>query len=103
MRAAGEVPTHASDVSCRDGYKPDAMLFVDEEYAGNRVQRDSRLAALSFRPVVRFCSSHYRYVDSEAGGYRIIQVGIGQDDNLEGLGFRQPLPRVATAGAAVRA
>lgn len=103
MRSAAEVPTHSSAVSCGDGYKPHAMLFVDEEFASNRSQRDSRLAALSFRPVVRFCSTHYRYVENESkGGYRIVQVGIGNDDNLEGLGFRQPLPPQAAAGAATR-
>lgn len=99
LDAASEVPTHASTVSCSDGYKPDAMLFVDEEFASNRVQRDTRMSALSFRPVVRFCSTHYRYAEDD-GGKRIIQVGIGADDHMDGLSFRGPPPRTATAGAA---
>ena len=71
------------------------MLFVDEGFADHSVQRDTSLSALSFRPVVRFCSTHYQYVDG-----RIVQYGIGADENLDGLGFRVPsleqaIPRTA--------
>lgn len=100
MQHACSVPTHVNCVSCADGYRPEAMIFVDEDFMQNRAQRDTRLSVMAFRPVVRFSSSHYRYVQDDAGENRIIQVGIGQDRNLEGLGFRQPPPRSGTQGAA---
>lgn len=105
VRAASEMPTHASKVACSDGYKAHAMLFVDEEFSQCRIQRESRLGVLSFRPVVRFCSTHYRYVPNnnnaaETGSHRLVQVGIGEDDHLGGLGFRQPPPPAATVGVA---
>lgn len=103
LKAAKELPSHASTVSCADGYKAHAMLFVDEDFSQHRLQRETRLGALVFRPVVRFNSAHYRYVpmsDGEDGQHRLIQVGIGEDDQLGGLGFRQPLPPAATVGAA---
>ena len=98
--AAKDIPTHSSLVSCTDGYYPHAMLFVDEEFADKSHQRDSRLSAMNFKPVVRFCSTHYRYTKDEDGRKRIVQVGIGVDENLDGLGFHQPLSREAAARAA---
>ena len=95
--------THSSMVSCKEGYKPHAMLFVDEGFSNHRVQRDTVLGVLSFRPVVRFCSTHYHYTKDEHGKNRIVQVGIGYDEHLGGLGFHQPLPSEATAGAAAGA
>lgn len=85
---SSELPEHVSTVGCKDGYLPHAMLFVDEGFAQQRVQRETNMSVLSFRPVVRFCSSHYRYCRDGDGGRRIVQVGIGVDDNLNGLGFR---------------
>ena len=78
------------------------MLFVDEDFSNHRAQRETPLGVLSFRPVVRFCSTHYRYVKDVDGKNRVVQVGIGCDEHLGGLGFQQPLPRVATAGAAAK-
>jgi len=98
--AARSMPTHTSLVACQDGYHPHAMLFVDEDFAQRMPQRESLLSALSFKPVVRFCSTHYRYVSDEDGKTRIVQVGIGVDEHLDGLGFQQPLSREATSGAA---
>lgn len=109
LEAAQDLPSHSSPVSCADGYKPHAMLFVDENFSQHRLQRETRLGALSFRPVVRFNSAHYRYVQSErgdncgVGGYRLVQVGIGEDDQLNGLGFRRPPPPAATVEAAAPA
>ena len=114
LKAAKELPSHTSTAACTDGYKPHAMLFVDEEFSQHRLQRETRLGALLFRPVVRFNSAHYRYVpangngngdgdgdgDDDGGPYRLVQVGIGEDDQLGGLGFRRPPPPAATVGAA---
>lgn len=100
LRGVRDLPMNSSLVTCADGYKPQAMLFVDEEFAQKRAQRESRLCCLSFKPVVRFCSTHYNYVSDDRGEFRIVQVGIGHDDHLGGLGFQQPLPREASAGAA---
>ena len=96
-----DMPTHTSMVTCKDGYRPDAMLFVDENFAQNIAQRETSLSALSFKPVVRFCSSHYRYVVDVEGKKRIVQVGVGVDEHLDGLGFREPLSaRVSLRAAA---
>lgn len=83
------LPTHASIVSAKDGYKPEAMLFVDEDWAALRSARESDLGKLMFKPTVRFCSRHYEYV-KDADGLRILQVGIGADDDSNGLHFRRP-------------
>lgn len=103
MSAASEVPTHASKALCADGYKPDAMLFVDEGFASTTAQRSSQLAALSFRPVVRFCSTHYKYCKDSSGKKRVVQVGVGVDDKLEGLSFQVPSSGAANPGAAKKA
>lgn len=83
-----EIPDHCSKVGSSDGYAQHAMLFVDEGFAQTRVHRESDMSVLSFRPVVRFCSSHYRYCVDGSGVKRLVQVGIGVDDKLNGLGFR---------------
>ena len=97
--AAGSLPTHCSRVSCPDGYKQHAMLFVDEGFADTSAHRTSKLSVLSFRPVVRFCSTHYRYVGAGDQSH-IVQVNIGAEDNLQGLGFREPSSRSARARTA---
>ncbi len=103
IKVAHEVPSHTSTVACVDGYKPHAMLFVDEEFSQNRIQRETRMGTLMFRPVVRFNSAHYRYVsNSDGSNPRLVQVGIGHDDHLGGLGFREPPLPEATAGAAAQ-
>ena len=53
QQAASELPTHVCAVSTRDGYKPSATLFVDEDWISLRSARESSLGALMFRPVVR--------------------------------------------------
>ena len=98
--AASSMPTHTSPVRCKGGYRPDAMLFVDEQFSQHAAQRESPLSMLSFRPVVRFCSTHYRFVKDSDGKKRVIQVGVGVDENTDGLGFRVPLSSSANSGAA---
>lgn len=49
-----ELPMNASMVHARDGYKPEAMLFVDEEFATtSRASREGATATLMWKPVVR--------------------------------------------------
>lgn len=88
------LPESSSAVASEDGYRPDAMLFVDEEFvASSRMAREGQLANLTWKPVVRFQSSHYRYVMGMTGPH-IVQVGVGVDDVTgAGLGlssFVQP-------------
>jgi len=89
QEAAKTLPTHASIVSAKDGYKPEATLFVDEDWAALRSAREGNLGKLMFRPTVRFCSRHYEYV-KDSSGVRIVQVGIGADDDSNGLHFQRP-------------
>lgn len=76
-----ELPTHVNTVNCVDGYIPDAMLYADEEFVNCQASRQGNSAALAWKPVVRFDSSHYRYVRDDKGQPRIVQVGIGMDLN----------------------
>jgi hypothetical protein len=53
-RTMTEIPMSASTVHARDGYKPEAMLFVDEEFAiTSRASREGASATLMWKPVVR--------------------------------------------------
>lgn len=85
------MPESASYVSSTDGYKPEAMLFVDEEFASSsRAAREGKMPIFSWKPVVKFCAGHYRYVRG-LEGLHIVQVGIGADDPTgTGLGFQAP-------------
>ena len=73
-----ELPKNTSPTNCKDGYRSSAMLFVDEEFANTRSGRDGPLAELMWRPVVRFCSSDYKYTKT-SNGPQITQVNIGFD------------------------
>lgn len=95
-----DMPTQISTVGCKDGYRKDAMLFVDENFSQTVHQRTTQLSVLSFRPVVKFNSGHYRYVVDLNGNSRIVQVGVGLDEHFDGLGFQQPLSARAGSGAA---
>jgi hypothetical protein len=101
QQVAAELPTNVCAVSSADGYKPSATLFVDEDWMALRSSREGKLGQLMFKPVVRFCSSHYKYVNDD-DGLRIVQVGIGADDDKGGLHFAQPPARTAAALAANR-
>ncbi len=53
-RTMTELPMNASIVHARDGYKPEAMLFVDEEFATtSRASREGATATFFFKPVVK--------------------------------------------------
>ena len=53
QQAAAELPTSTCAVSSKDGYKPHATLFVDEDWMALRSARESKLGQLVFKPVVR--------------------------------------------------
>jgi hypothetical protein len=78
--AADELPSHANRVDTTDGYRRDAMLFVDEESLDAAPMRTARIGALMWRPFVRFSTSHYRYA-VRAGEKCIEQVGVGVDQS----------------------
>lgn len=101
-RAMVELPHSASTVSATDGYKPEAMLFVDEEFATtSRASREGNLSALMWKPVCKFSSNHYRYVTGPDGPH-IVQVGIGADDPTgTGLGFAEPAAGAVAPSPAV--
>lgn len=84
--AARELPESACAVSTTDGYQPWATLFVDEDWMALRSAREGRMGQLMFKPCVRFCSTHYKYV-KDSDGLRIVQMGIGSDDSGNGLHF----------------
>ena len=98
--AQEEGPRSCSLFSCKDGYLPNAMLFADEKLLDTRAGRETPLGLLCWKPVVRFCSSDYRYIEDETGP-RIVQVGIGVGDATHGLQrFQQPpAPTAAAVGA----
>lgn len=101
QNAAAELPMSTCVVSAKDGYKPSATLFVDEDWLAMRSARESNLGQLLFKPVVRFCSTHYKYIKDDRG-LRIVQSGIGADDSGEALNFAQPPARKVAAPAARR-
>ncbi len=53
QHAAANLPTHACSVNAEDGYRPEATLFVDEDWMALRAPREGKLGQLLFRPVVR--------------------------------------------------
>ena len=88
--ACGEdVPTHSSVANDSDGYRPEAMLFVDEMWADTAVAR-GEMATLLWRPVVRFDSTHYEYVKDPNGLPRIVQRNVGASQDSPEAHFCQP-------------
>jgi hypothetical protein len=87
---------NASATRCRDGYRADAMLFVDEEFFNTSPSaRQSPMSALPWRSIVRFCATHYCYQRGSNGRPCITQSRIGVDANhrteLEkAMSFGQP-------------
>lgn len=77
---ADDLPRSAAMCQSIDGYVPEAMLFVDEEFANTRLAREGPMGVLLWQPVVRFSSRHYRYKRSADGTPLLVQVGIGMQD-----------------------
>jgi len=84
-----EVPTHSSVANDSDGYRPEALLFVDETWADTAVARGG-MATLLWRPVVRFDSTHYEYVRDPDGRPRIVQRGVGAAQDASEAHFCRP-------------
>jgi hypothetical protein len=95
-----DVPSHSSVVFDTDGYSQEAMLFVDHVWAETPAARGA-MGTLLWRPVVRFCANHYKYVkDDDTGKPRIIQVGIGSNQMNEESLFCAPTQDVVIPGLA---
>ena len=84
-----DVPTHSSVANDSDGYRPEALLFVDEQWADTAVARGG-MATLLWRPVVRFDSTHYEYVRDPRGLPRIVQRGVGAAQDSSEAHFCRP-------------
>jgi len=83
------LPTHASPLHEADGYRREAMLFVDEAWAEAPAARGP-MGTFLFRPCVKFVSTHYAYVrDPDGGRPRLVQRGVGVGDDGDPH-FRQP-------------
>lgn len=83
-----QMPESASAVLTSDSYRPEAMLFVDEEWGSRQAARSAPLSAMQWKPIVRFCSHHYTF-EMTPDGPRILQTGIASDDSTgTGLLFR---------------
>ena len=92
------VPSHSSVVGDVDGYKQEALLFVDEAWSETHAARGS-MGTLLWRPCVKFCSSDYKYCkDPSTGTPRMIQVemGVVPDNEAGATHFRQPTLQMAT-------
>ena len=78
--AKGEaLPTHTSAVCGADGYRKEALLFVDEAWADTAAAR-SEMSSFLWRPCVKFFAPHYKYVkDPTTGLPRLLQRGVGSD------------------------
>jgi len=76
VECGDNVPSHASVVNDSDGYRQEALLFVDEAWADTAAAREG-MATLLWRPVVKFCSTHYHYVKDTNGTPRILQRNVG--------------------------
>ncbi len=89
VACGNEVPTHSSVANDSDGYRPEAMLFVDEAWADTAVAR-GEMATLLWRPVVRFDSTHYEYVKDPGGKPRMMQRNVGAAQDSSEAHFCQP-------------
>ncbi len=89
--ASGEhLPTHASVANDSDGYRQEALLFVDEQWADTAAARGG-MASLLWRPCVKFDTSHYAYVKDPSGLPRLMQRNVGAADDAPLSHFYQPV------------
>ena len=89
MACGDDVPTHSSVANDSDGYRSEALLFVDETWADTAAARGD-MATLLWRPVVRFESTHYAYVRDPSGKPRLVQRNVGASRDTSEAHFCQP-------------
>lgn len=94
-------PTHASVAHDVDGYRTEALLFADETWAETNAARGT-MSALLWRPVVKFVSSHYKYViDDTTKRPRLLQINMGVAPDSDGSGhFGMPAREKAKPASA---
>lgn len=76
---SGNLVDSSSVFYADDGYRPEAMLFVDEHFVDQSASsRQPPFDTLGWKPVVRFCCAHYRYEWSvrKRAPY-VVQTGVG--------------------------
>jgi|SaaInlV_125m_DNA_1040241.scaffolds.fasta_scaffold02537_7 hypothetical protein len=95
VASGAEVPTHASVANDSDGYRTEALLFVDEQWADTAAARGA-MSSLLWRPCVKFDTQHYVYVKDHSGLPRLLQRNVGAAEESSASHFCQP------AGAAKR-
>ena len=101
VECGANLPTHSSVANDSDGYRSEAMLFVDEQWADTAAARGS-MASMLWRPCVKFDSAHYVYVKDASGLPRMLQRNVAAEDESPLSHFCQPteettrLPRSAT-------
>ena len=95
-------PLFASVTATDDGYKPDALLYVDEKFIDcNCDARVGSAVAFQWWPTVRFCASHYTYtVHAQSGEPVVVQTGVDLTHKplqrmSNALHFRVPLVAAA--------
>ena len=94
------VPTHASVACDSDGYRQEALLFVDEQWADTHAARESGMNAFLWRPCVKFVSNHYVYVrDPTTTLPRLVQQGVGvaPDEDIAQHFYQPASPAGTTA------
>ena len=84
-----DVPTHSSVANDSDGYRQEALLFVDEQWADTAAARGG-MASLMWRPCVKFDTTHYAYVKDPNGLPRMLQRNVGAADESPDSHFCQP-------------
>lgn len=98
------LPTHSSVVADGDGYRSESMLFVDESWTESPAARTA-MGTFLWRPCVKFYALHYRYVHAENGKPRLVQMGVGTDEDAErrfAQRFREPVLAAARSRSATR-
>lgn len=76
---ADELPRHANAVGVTNGYRPDVLITPGTGASDAPGMRNTRIGTLEWRKIVRFETSHYRYV-KQNDEPRIVQIGVGVDD-----------------------
>lgn len=98
------LPTHANAVGTINGYRRDALLFVDDKIMQTPPMRTESISSVAFQPFVRFSSTHFQY-ELKGGERRLLQVNVGERESIharEHLNGNPPSARVGPAVGAAR-